>query len=207
MSDDVGFPVLRTTDPACALRMARRLVAVGDTRHAQVLADIDLPDVEDVLRARSLWPQAWFSWDGPIVWERGDLVDPTGLIGGVRGADLPSDRGSLSEHLPLRMELWEQPLGSVEDDFVALAAPHVAQLHWWNLGWPEAPELGLHPERKHAEVTVLFNTPTPALEERVDGHTVLVHVRDTSNEESMLRRASWVAEQAGVTVIGGPVRG
>ncbi|WP_328879558.1 hypothetical protein [Streptomyces sp. NBC_00299] len=208
MSDDVGFPVLRTGDPACALRLARRLVAVGDTRHAEVLVDIDLPGVEDVLRARSLWPQAWFTWEGgPIVWERGDLVDPTGLIGGVRGADLPSDHGRLSEHLPLRMELWEQPLGSVEDDFVALAAPHVAQLHWWNLDWPEVPELGLHPERKHAEVTVLFNTPTPALEERVDGHTVLVHVRDTSNKESMLRRASWVAEQAGVTVIGGPVRG
>ncbi|MFF6976571.1 hypothetical protein ACFZAV_02250 [Streptomyces sp. NPDC008343] len=83
----------------------------------------------------------------------------------------------------------------------------MAQLHWWNLGRPEVPGLGLHPERKHAEVTVMLNTPTPALEERVDGHTVLVHVRDTSNEESMPRRASWVAEQAGVTVIGGPVRG
>ncbi|MFE5818061.1 hypothetical protein ACFQ6S_32210 [Streptomyces sp. NPDC056479] len=207
MSVDLGFPVLRTTDPAVALRIARRLVAVGGTRHAEVMADVDLPAVDDVLRARARWPQAWFTWDGPVMWERGELVDPTGLIGGVRGTGLPLDPGLLADHLPLRMELCDLPLGSIEDDFVALAARHVGRLHWWNLGWPQVPELGLHADRKHAEVTALFNSPTPALQERVDEHTVLVHVRDRDNEAYMLRQASWVAGQVGLTVIGDPMRG
>ena len=207
MSVDVGYPVLRTTDPALALRTARRLVAVGETEEAQVHAEVALHSADEVLRARNLWPEAAFVRDGPLTWQDGEPEDPTGLLLGLLGRDLPTDPAVLGAHLPLRMDLWDQPLDSVEDDVAAVAARNAGLLNWWCLGWPEVPGLGLYADRKHAEVSVLFNTPTPDLDERAGDHTVLVHVRSRGDEDYQLRQAAWVAAQAGLGVIGGGIRG
>jgi hypothetical protein len=72
------------------------------------------------------------------------------------------------------------------------------------LCWPDAPEVGFDGESKHAEVTLLFNTPTRELDEPADDHTVLVHVRSVSIGGRQMREpyAHWLAKQMGLTVIG-----
>ncbi|MGQ4383225.1 hypothetical protein [Streptomyces sp. SAS_270] len=120
----------------------------------------------------------------------GEPVDPTGLHGGVGGADLSTDPAFLAPYLPLWAERWGAPVGSIEDTFVALAAGHVPEI-WWNwLVWPDVPELDLDAETTHAGVSVLFNTRTRELDVRADDHTVLVHVRSLSSMEYMHRQAS-----------------
>lgn len=48
------------------------------------------------------------------------------------------------------------------------------------------------------------NAATRDLDERIDGHTVLVHVRRRNGDGYEERHASWPAEQVGRTVIGPP---
>ncbi|MFE2536562.1 hypothetical protein [Streptomyces sp. NPDC059371] len=98
-------------------------------------------------------------------------------------------------------------MGSIEDRFTAAAAGHVAEILWDYLGWPEVPEAGLYSEFTHAEVSVLFNAATRDLNERIDGHTVLVHVRYGGGGAYEVRHASWLAEQVGQTIIGPPLLG
>ncbi|PBC64148.1 hypothetical protein BKI49_10705 [Streptomyces sp. Tue6028] len=80
----------------------------------------------------------------------------------------------------------------------------MAEIHWDLLEWPKVPEAGLYADFKHAEVSVLFNAATRDLDERIDGHTVLVHVRRRNGDGYEERHASWLAEQVGQTVIGPP---
>ena len=199
MSTDTAFPVLHTTDHAEALRVARQLLTIGVQDDTQVSVDVELPTVEEVLRARRALPKAWFRTEDVDDWIR-DQSDPTGLHGGVQAPELSVDPGFLSPYLPLWAEMWGRPVGSVEDAFTALVGPHLGEIHWSNLIWPGVPELGLYREVKHAEVSVLFNARDRHLEARADHHTVLVHVRH--NE----LHASWVAEQIGRSVVGPPQR-
>ncbi|MGW3917208.1 hypothetical protein ACWEBX_37810 [Streptomyces sp. NPDC005070] len=206
MSVDVAYPVFRTDDPAPALRVARQLLKVGDQQDASVDVDVELRTLEDVLRARSELPDAWFRKEDTEDWVR-DPSDPTGLHVGVHAPRLSTDPAFLSERLPLWASMLDQPVGSIEDRFTAVAGRHVAEIRWSSLGWPEVPERGLYADFKHAEVSVLFNAATRDLDARTDGHTVLVHVRHrgivNGYEE---RHASWLAEQVGQTVIGPPLR-
>ncbi|MEV6193329.1 hypothetical protein AB0M19_13120 [Streptomyces sp. NPDC051920] len=54
---------------------------------------------------------------------------------------------------------------------------------------------------------MLFNAATRDLNERIDGHTVLVHVRYGGGGAYEVRHASWLAEQVGQTIIGPPLLG
>ncbi|MFD7943655.1 hypothetical protein [Streptomyces sp. NPDC059744] len=203
MSVDVAYPVFHTPDPALALHVARQLLSVGDQEYAQkyahVCVDVELPRVQDVLHVLRSMPDAWFRKEGDD-WES----DPTGLNAGVHAPQLPTDAAFLSAHLPLWASMLDQPVGSVEDAFTAVASTYMAEIRWGFLGWPEVPEHGLYADYKHAEVSVLFNAATREMDEWSNGHTVLVHVRRRNGDGYEERHASWLAEQIGQTVIGPP---
>ncbi|MET9904316.1 hypothetical protein [Streptomyces sp. NPDC006446] len=52
---------------------------------------------------------------------------------------------------------------------------------------------------------MLFHAATRDLDERIDGHTLLVHVRYGGGNAYEVRHASRLAEQVGQTVIGPPL--
>lgn len=202
MSVDVAYPVLRTTDPARALRVARQLLALGDLEGAVVDVGVELVTVEGVMRVRSALPEAWF--------EKRDQVpadgpgDPLSLYEGVRATVLPTDPAVLAPHLPLWASALDQPLGSIEDAFTAVVGDNVGEIRWWGLGWPEAAGHNLYADIDHAEVRLLFSAPTRELDERIDEHTVLVHVRRQGLDGDEERHANWLAGQVGESVIGPP---
>jgi hypothetical protein len=203
MSVDVAYPIFHTSDPTQALRVGRRLLTVADRQGARVCVDVELTTVEDVLDASRALPDAWFRKEDTEDWVR-DPSDPTGLHCGVHAPLLSTEPAFLSAHLPLWASMSDQPVGGVEDRFTAMAGRHVAEIHWSSLVWPAVPERGLYAESNHAEVSVLFNTATRELDERGDGHTVLVHVRRGGDKEYQESHAAWLAEQIGRTVIGPP---
>ncbi|MFB7242255.1 hypothetical protein ACFCYX_07250 [Streptomyces populi] len=204
MSVDVAYPIFRTNDPASALRVARQLLTVGIQQYSRVHVDAELRTVEDVLHARKALPDAWFRREDLEDWVR-DSDDTTGLHHTIQAPQLSTDPALWSAHLPLWASVKDQPVGSIEDRFTAVAAGHVAEILWDFLEWPEVPEAGLYADFKHAEVSVLFNAATRELDERIDGHTVLVHVRRRNGDGYEERHASWLAEQIGQTVIGPPL--
>ncbi|CAM5227435.1 hypothetical protein SBADM41S_03036 [Streptomyces badius] len=203
MSVDVAYPVFHTPDPALALRVARQLLSVGDQDDAKVDVDVELPRAEDVLLILRAMPDASFRKEDVDDWVR-DTSDPTGLHAGVHGPQLSTDTAFLSRHLPLWASMLDQPVGSIEDTFTAVASKYVAEIRWKSLGWPEVAEHDLYADSKHAEVSVLFNAATREMDEWSNGHTVLVHVRRRSGEGYEERHASWLAGQIGRTVIGPP---
>ncbi len=201
MSNDVAYPVLRTRDAALALSTARRLLAVGDRRHARVCVDAELPTAEDVLRVRSALPDVWFRTENAEEWARFPS-DPTGLLSGLPARSLPTDQAGWAGLLPLWASMLDQAVGSVEDAFVDLVGPRVGEIRWHSLAWPGAEEPALAWEGTHAMVTLLLNTRTRELDERADEHTVLVHVRRGNLDGYEERQASWLASRAGLSVIG-----
>ncbi|GGS50888.1 hypothetical protein GCM10010221_57500 [Streptomyces parvus] len=204
MSNPIGYPVFRTTDPVQALRVARQLVAVGDERYAQatqVSVDVELRTVPEVLRIREALPDAWFRKEDVEDWTR-DPADPTGLHVGVHAPGLSSDPRFLSSHLPLWASMLDQPLGSIEEEFAALVGPNIGEIYWSSLEWPDVPDREIYREANNARVSLLLNSRSLEFDERSGDHTVLVHVRRSHHDGSDLRHASWLAEQIGQAVIG-----
>ncbi|MGC5038246.1 hypothetical protein ACPXCS_20350 [Streptomyces sp. DT190] len=205
MSNDIAFPVFRTPDPALALRTARRLMEFGRSEHSDVCVYTELPSVAEVRRVAKELPEAWFrsreddgAFDG-VPFE----VQPA-LVVGVRGRDLPLDPAAFEGRLPVGCELDDLPVGGIEDAFTAAVGPNRGWITWEALCWPDAPEVGFAGESKHAEVTLLLNSPTRELDEPADDHTVLVHVRSVNVDGREVREpyAHWLAEQVGLTVVG-----
>lgn len=132
------------------------------------------------------------------------LEEQPGLVVGVQGPGLPADPAAYEGRLPMECELYDLPVGSIEDAFTAAIGANVGWINWESLCWPDAPEVGFRGESKHAEVTLLFNSRTRELDECVNDHTVLVHVR-SANVDRLEKRepyAHWLAEQVGLKVIG-----
>ncbi|MGW0817990.1 hypothetical protein ACWD00_33050 [Streptomyces viridiviolaceus] len=130
--------------------------------------------------------------------------DRPALVVGVQGAGLPADPAAYEERLPVECELRDLPVGSIEDAFTAAIGPNLCEINWDSLCWPDAPELGLLGESKHAEVTLLLNTRTRELDEPAADHTVLVHVRSISVDGRQIRGAvrALARHAVGLTVTG-----
>jgi hypothetical protein len=191
MSSEIAYPVFRTTDAAEALAIGRRLMTVGIRPDAKVRLDARLDTVEDVVRVRDVLPgEAWLdsTRDLGVKWEDGKPADPD----------------SLSPYLPLQVDLWGRPVGSVEDAFTAAMGRCLAELEWYGLEWPEIPEEDLYRDLKHAEVSVQFHRRTRDWDQRADDHTVFVHVRATDDREYEAQRVTWVARHIGLGIIGPP---
>ncbi|MEU6311549.1 hypothetical protein [Streptomyces sp. NPDC047014] len=207
MSDDITYPVFRTPDPVFALRVARRLVQVGCHEDSWVSVCAYLDSVAEVQRVARAFPQGGFQGtsgddEGAGVRREEDLPP---LFYPVRGSDVPADPAGYEGRLPVECALNGVPVGSVEDAFLAAIGTNRGEINWSGLWWPDAPQAGLHGESKHAEVTLLLNTPTRDVDEQADDHTVLVHVLGSLDADGRQRRepyAHWLAEQVGLTVLG-----
>ncbi|MFE6697731.1 hypothetical protein [Streptomyces sp. NPDC057718] len=205
MSNDIAYPVFRTPDRARALSTARRLVEFGRREHSEVYVYAELPSVAEVRRMAEELPGGWFR--GQEAYGEFDGVpfeDQPALGVGVRGPGLPADPAAYEGRLPVEYEQEDLPVGRIEDVFTAAVGPHRGYVNWESLVWPDAPDAGFYGESKHAEVTLLLNTPSRDLDEPADDHTVLVHVRSAvfDGRQTQEPYAHWLAEQVGLTVIG-----
>ncbi|MFE2051574.1 hypothetical protein ACFXAS_24165 [Streptomyces sp. NPDC059459] len=201
MSDDIAYPVFRTPHLALALSTARRLVEFGQWEDSDVCVYAQLHSVAEVQRVAKELSEGWFRGrevDG-VPWE-----DQPALVRGGKGPGLPVDAAAYEGRLPVQCELNYLPVGSIEDAFTAAIGPNRGWINWEMLRWPDAPEVGFNGESKHAEVTLLVNTPTRELDQHADDHTVLLHVRSACVDGREMREpyAHWLAEQVGLTVMG-----
>ncbi|MFI0012838.1 hypothetical protein [Streptomyces globisporus] len=205
MSNDVAYPVFRTSDLGLALSTARRLMEFGRREDSRVTAYAELCSVAEVQRVARELPQGQYA--GDLDYREVDGVPREQwppLVAGLAGSDLPTDPAAYDGRLPVTCELDYLPIGRIEDAFAAAIGPSRGWINWEWLCWPDAPELDFFGERKHAEVSLLFNTRTRELDEPADDHTVLLHVRSVSIDGRQVREpyAHWLAEQVGLTVIG-----
>lgn len=199
MSTSVSYPILRTSDPAPALSVARRLVEFGSRSYSDVSVEAEVPTLAEARRLRDSLPEAWFtSWSAPSDPDPGVPA----LFRGVPSGELPDDLTSVERFLPFSVSMLDQPLWSIEDHFFEVAGACMGVIHWSSLEWPPAPERDLYGEFKHAEVTLLLNCDSRDLEVRADTHLVLVHVRRRNGDGYEDRVAQWVAEQVGREAIG-----
>lgn len=185
MSNGVSYPVFRTSDPAEALAMARRLLALGELEYAEVSVDVELRAVAEVLRLRRALPDAWF----------GEFPAPE------LSADTSGDADDLLPLLPLWASMLDRPVGSAEDRITTLVGANYGSIRWHQVIWPEAPELGYGGRVEHDGVTLLFNCDPSGTDRRPGTHTVCVNVHRTRDAH---RYAAWLAERVDQSVIGPP---
>ncbi|MFF8379853.1 hypothetical protein ACF07V_27410 [Streptomyces sp. NPDC015661] len=207
MSNDVAYPIFRSSDRTEALRVAREMVAVGLQPGCEVSVEAEAHSLDELKRLRGELPDAWvICWD-----DRGAPAEPPpglpDLTHPLHAHELPDDLTGAEPYLPLAFAINEQPLGSVEDRFVHAAGVAPAELRWEHLVWPEAPEDGVYGEEAtHAEVTLVLNNDSRGLDVPADTHLVLVHVRRTETLDGRMpyaeRHAKWLAERIGRQVIG-----
>ncbi|MFC9705590.1 hypothetical protein ACFTWD_33430 [Streptomyces sp. NPDC056943] len=153
----------------------------------------------------AVMPEGWFRGASELEeFEGVPFEEQPALVVGVPAAGLPAEAAAFDGRLPVEWEVCDRPVGSIEDAFTAAIGPHMGEIHWESLQWPDAPEVGFHGESKHAEVTLLFNTHIRFSDEPADDHTVLVHVRSVNIDGHQRREpyAHWLAEQVGLAVIG-----
>ncbi|MEO3742189.1 hypothetical protein [Plantactinospora sp. B5E13] len=219
MSNSYAHPILRTTDLERAHALARRLVALAgrdyfvprvrmhaETRTHQLgryLAaipdgrfDLAVPGELADLARRIL---------GPYVKPQdlqARLRDGTLWLYPVFNAESVAALGRLPE-LPCEVELTHQPVGTVEERFLAVIGPDPAEVVWEDVTWPPVEELELCTwEVKHGNIQLTLNAAGVFQERPADDHTLYVHVRWGDE-----RRAQWLAEQVGLKVIGPPETG
>lgn len=66
--------------------------------------------------------------------------------------------------------------------------------------WPEVPELDLIRRDDHADVQLVLNSAGMYRSEAASGYRVYVHVKWSDAEGD--RRVTWLAEQAGLRILG-----
>ncbi|MEU4264531.1 hypothetical protein ACYCCF_27825 [Streptomyces argenteolus] len=183
MSNDIAYPVFRTSDLGLALSTARRLMEFGRREDSRVTVYAELCSVAEVQRVARQLPQGQYA--GDFDYREVDGVPRAQwppLVAGLAGLDLPTDPTVYEGRLPVTCELDHLPIGRIEDVFAAAIGPSRGWINWEWLCWPDASELDFPGERKHAEVSLLFNTRTRELDEPADDHTVLLHVRSVCIE-------------------------
>lgn len=204
MSSDVAYPVLRSADRGEALRVARQLVEYGLKSFSEVNVEAEAHTVEELKRLAGELPEAWvICYDNRGAPE----VPPPGLpdlTRSIRARELPEDLRGAEAYLPLNLAIEEEPVGSLEDAFVAVVGASPGAVNWEGLEWPEVPERGFCGEYKHAEVTLVLNNDSRELDVPADTHVVLVHVRRRNGDGYEEERVQWLAERFGHGVIGPP---
>ncbi|MFE6834925.1 hypothetical protein ACFVFI_08790 [Streptomyces sp. NPDC057705] len=202
MSNGVSHPVFRTSDPAAALALARRLITLGEREYAQVSVDVELCTVDEVLRLRRALPDAWFRTENDAFWAR--VVDEDAdLRTDWHASELPEEADDLAPLLPIGAFVLDQPVGSLEDRFTGLVGENHGVIRWEQLLWPEVPELGYGGRVEHDGVTLVFNCDDAGTGLQVGAHTVCV---DLHRRRDAGRYTAWLAEQVGRSVIGPPYR-
>ncbi|MEV7772579.1 hypothetical protein [Kitasatospora sp. NPDC086791] len=103
----------------------------------------------------------------------------------------------LDELAPFDVDVFDRPLGSVEDRFLDLVGSGPAALYWSGFAWPAAPELGLKPRAKDARLQIVLNSRAADFDRPAEDHTLFIHFRSGD-----LERAEWLARQAGLAPVG-----
>ncbi|MER5889576.1 hypothetical protein ABT160_37615 [Streptomyces sp. NPDC001941] len=204
MSVDIAYPVFRTSDRALALSTARRLVEYGRRECSEVSVYGEFGTVAEARRVAARWPEGWFRGQRRTGSRSGRSSRPAGWADGALGSDLPVEPGAYEGQLPVRFDLDDLAVGSVEEAFVRTIGTNTGMVHWHSLAWPEAIELGFDGDEKHAEVMLLLNTGSRELDVPDDGDRVLLHLRSTviDGEQTREPYAHWLAAQAGLGIIG-----
>ncbi len=178
MSHSYAQPILRTADPAAAMRVVQRLLAIADTSELEVDFEARVSSAPTMAALMGLLRDTdwWAEEDRKGSSEAGD--DPLA-------------------HLPVRMLRWALPPAFV-DPLVQATGRAPATVRWDFSGWPEAPEVGLGAGGcRGAFVTLCLNCRDLDLEVPATDHTVFVHVKQVEAE-----RAPWLAARVGLQVIG-----
>ncbi|MFD3940167.1 hypothetical protein ACFWSF_35660 [Streptomyces sp. NPDC058611] len=166
---------------AAVIAVAVALTGCGELwEGASIDLDAALLQVEDVARAREVFPQGWFSGGGEH----------------FLGVDLPDDAAMLARLLPMTLSAVEPVEGDLLDR--ASQVLHLAgwgQVTWMALSWPAVPELELGPEHARTGVQACFGID--ANHRPAPGHGVYVHVHPSAGE-----RAQHLARQIGHRVVG-----
>ncbi|MFC5645146.1 hypothetical protein [Kitasatospora cinereorecta] len=179
MSNSYAQAVLRTTAVAEALRVVGHLLDLADTGELEVDFEARVSTADELERLTGVMPDAdWWSY-------------------GAERHGSSGEGGSPAECLPIFMSRWCLAPEAVEA-FLAAAGNVPAMVRWDFSGWPEAPEVGLGcGGTRGAYVTMCVNARDLYLEEASTDHTVYVHVKQVE-----ARRATWLAAQVGLQVIG-----
>ncbi|MFI8365196.1 hypothetical protein ACIGD1_34215 [Streptomyces sp. NPDC085612] len=200
MSTGISYPVFRTSDPAEALAMAWRLIAMGERAYAEVSVEAELCTVPEVLRLRRGLPDGWFRTENDDFWAR-ERDDPTEWRYEYHASELSEEPDDLGPMLPIWVSMLDQPLGSVEDSFAGLAGANFGSISWRQLIWPQAPELGYDGRVEHDRVTLVLNCNAEGTDLEAGTHTLCIGLQRRPEAEGY---AAWLAGQVGGTVIGSP---
>ncbi|MFD3580957.1 hypothetical protein [Streptomyces sp. NPDC058683] len=120
MSNDIAYPVFRTPDLALALSTARRLMEFGRCEYSEVSVYAEIRSVAEVRRVAKELPEGWFRGQADCLDVDGvPLEEQPALVVGVQGPGLPADPAAYEGRLPVECELYDQPVGSIEDAFTA----------------------------------------------------------------------------------------
>ncbi|MFC8198271.1 hypothetical protein ACFWBR_30395 [Streptomyces sp. NPDC060006] len=177
MSNSDAAAVLTTADLPEAIRAVRTLLGMADIGQAEVdfEAVIRSPDV--LARVRHVLPD--LEWRASAGEEHGSS----------EAGDNPAD------HLPIRVFDWGRPLDRAEP-FIAALGPDPAAVRWDLNAWPAVPEAGLEAiSQKYAYLTLTVNSRDLYQDEPSQDHTVHVHVRNRSGDQTT--RVHWLADQVG----------
>ncbi|MEV7174662.1 hypothetical protein AB0O18_33825 [Streptomyces sp. NPDC093224] len=200
MSSGISYPVFRTSDPAEALAVAWRLIALGECEYAEVSVEAELCTVPEVLRLRRGLPDGWFRTESDDFWAR-ERDDPTQWRYEYRASELSGDPDDLGPMLPIWVSVLDQSLGSVEDSFAGLVGANFGSISWRQLIWPQAPELGYDGRVEHDRVTLVLNCNAEGTDLEAGTHTLCIGLQRGPEADGY---AGWLAGQVGRTVIGLP---
>jgi hypothetical protein len=181
MGNSQAHPVFRTTDLAAAVKTARRLMAIGDPTDAEVSLEATVSEASELEILSAAMPTA------------------TAFGCGQSPAIQPSASSVVAGPFPIFLEWTSQPLGRLEDRFLAAAGKCPATLVWSGVRWPEVPALRLSAEEEYAHVSISINSRQIHWDEPAPDHTVHIHDR-----KGTYLRAQWLADQVGLYPIGPP---
>ncbi|MDX3226216.1 hypothetical protein [Streptomyces sp. ME19-01-6] len=181
MGNSQAYPVFRTTDLAAAVETARRLLAIGDPTGVKVSLEVTVSEASELEMLSAAMPTA------------------TAFGCGQSPAIQASTSSVIASPFPIFLEWTSQPLGRLEDCFVAVAGKCPATVVWSRVGWPEVPALHLPAEEEYAHVSVSINSRQLHWDEPAPDHTVHIHDRKGGS-----LRAQWLADQVGLYLIGPP---
>ncbi|MDI2125681.1 hypothetical protein [Yinghuangia seranimata] len=176
MGQTLYFPVFESDDLDATYAAAQRLLALADTGRMNTMLWADAPEKSAI----------------------------EGLLDAVPEPDHPATIAQESER-SYRPGWWTLEASyrarpDVERPILNAAGHMIASVGWWDLVWPEVPELALPSRSEYSELQLMMNCAGLYRDEPAEGHRVYLHVKWTTFEGD--RRAEWLAEQAGLQILG-----
>ncbi|MEU4345650.1 hypothetical protein AB0H00_31105 [Nocardia sp. NPDC023852] len=185
VGNSYAFPAFRTPDVDEALRVVNQLLELADTSQLELDFDIAVTSTRTLTRLLALLPEAdWWCIDPG---QEEQVLSPSSQ----RGDDPYTS-------LPIHFQHWCVPPEYLPPILAAVGS-EMAAIRWDFTAWPAVPELKLDSSGKCAYITVSINARTIWPDESSPDHTVHIHAAEFYPE-----RATWLAAQVGLEIIGDP---